>query len=212
MSNYTHFSSLGYQVSVHPSQSRGVVNPLGRISPNDIEQEARDEQERRQREDQERIEQERARRKRASLSKLKEGFSDDFVVSNEDADDFSGRMKSSNKFDISGTSILDLTGSSVDTIQDTLDEYPQSLVWFFAPWCGHCITFTPVFIEAEKNFRGKVKFIMIDADRNSDAGRFYNIRGFPTVKFFTKSSSQSKGEEYNGPRSAKGLAEFLNSQ
>lgn len=203
MSNYTHFSLLGYQPALHPSLSRGMVNPLGRISPNDIEQEARDEQERRQREDQQRIEEERARRKRTNLSKLREGFSEAF----------GGNMKSNDEFiDISNTSILDLTQNSVDDLVDTLKQYPKSVVWFFAPWCGHCKTFAQPFLEAEKALRGAVKFIMINGDQNSNVSRAYDIQGFPTLKFFTSGSAESIGIDYDGPRSPSALISFIESQ
>jgi thiol-disulfide isomerase/thioredoxin len=204
MSNYTHFSGLGYQQAVHPSQSRGMVNPLGRISPDNIEQDARDEQERRQREDQQRIEEERSRRKRASLHKLKEGFSEAF----------GGKMKSEDEFAklAEDTGVLDLSQNSEEDLVVTLKKFPKSIVWFYAPWCGHCHSFIPVFRGALDELGDKVKFIIIDGDQNSDVARAYNVRGFPTLKFFTSKTATSQGEEYNGPRSVKGLTSFLQSQ
>lgn len=204
MSNYTYFSGLGYQQAVHPSQSRGMVNPLGRISPNDIEQEARDEQERRQREDQQRIEEERSRRKRASLHKLKEGFSEAFggkMKSEKPEEDFD-KLKDD-------TGVLDLTQNSEEDLVATLKEFPKSVVWFYAPWCGHCHSFIPFFRDALTELGGKVKFIMIDGDQNSDVARAYDVRGFPTLKLFTSKTATSSGEDYNGPRSSKGFISFL---
>lgn len=201
MSNYTHFSSLGYQRIEH--QSRGITNPLGRMSPDDIEQKARDEQEKRHREEQERLEQERSRRKRASL----EGFKDKF----------GGKMESDTEPDpgfikISGTSINNFTQKSLAELVDTLSTNSKTIVWFYAPWCGHCKTFTQTFLDVEENLRNKVNFIMVNGDLNSEMARNYGIRGFPTFKFFSSDMSEPNGIEYNGPRTASGLISFLRSQ
>lgn len=210
MSNYTHFSLLGYQKAMHPSQSRGTVNPLGRISPYDIEQEARDEQERRQREDQQRIEDERLRRKRA----IREKFTESFGA----VESFGGKM-SKDIFNVDGTTIIPFTRKSgrlttKKDLQDQLADSSKSVVLFYAPWCGHCKSFKPVYASAasllEKN--DDVQFLMIDCEENSDLAQSYGITGFPTVRFFTSDTSSEDGMDYDGPRSANALVSFINSQ
>ena len=88
---------------------------------------------------------------------------------------------------------------------------------FYAPWCGHCKTFKPVFQDAmtqldgkkskNSNFSGKtVRLSMIDCDENPDIGKKYSIGGYPTVKILKDDGTDM---EYTGGRSLEGMKKFL---
>lgn len=60
-----------------------------------------------------------------------------------------------------------------------------TMVQFYAPWCGHCKQFSPVYSQIAAMFEGIVDFVAVDTD--GPLKRLmgeYNIQGFPTMKLF----------------------------
>uniref|UniRef100_A0A4W4EZZ6 Protein disulfide-isomerase A6 n=1 Tax=Electrophorus electricus TaxID=8005 RepID=A0A4W4EZZ6_ELEEL len=109
----------------------------------------------------------------------------------------------------SGHSKQSGTGSKKDVVELTDDNFDKLVlngheVWmveFFAPWCGHCKKLEPEWtaaaIAVKEQTKGKVKLGAVDATVHQGLARRYGIRGFPTIKIF------SKGEEpkdYDGGR------------
>jgi len=58
------------------------------------------------------------------------------------------------------------------------------LIEFYAPWCGHCKALAPEFDKAAKALEGIVKLGAVDMTTDGEAGRSYEISGYPTIKFF----------------------------
>ncbi|XP_032597760.1 protein disulfide-isomerase A6 homolog isoform X2 [Drosophila grimshawi] len=103
------------------------------------------------------------------------------------------------------------SGSSGDVIELTEDNFDKLvlnsediwLVEFFAPWCGHCKNLEPEWAKAAKELRGKVKFGALDATAHQSKASEYNVRGYPTIKFFPANTNRaSDAQEYNGGRTA----------
>lgn len=65
------------------------------------------------------------------------------------------------------------------------------LVEFYAPWCGHCKSLAPSWELAAKQLKGVVKLGAVDMTTDEGVGRPYDIKGFPTLKFF--------GDDKNAP-------------
>lgn len=60
------------------------------------------------------------------------------------------------------------------------------LVEFYAPWCGHCKSLAPEYAAAAtavKDVAG-LKIAKVDATEAKDVAGKYEIKGFPTLKFF----------------------------
>lgn len=88
----------------------------------------------------------------------------------------------------------------------------KSVIVCKADWCGHCKQAAP---EFEKLMAAspltlkdgtKVTVKVLDADRNKDEIKQYNVRGYPTILI----GDGSNMTEYPGPRTYDGVFQFLN--
>ncbi|XP_043460949.1 protein disulfide-isomerase A6 homolog [Leptopilina heterotoma] len=77
------------------------------------------------------------------------------------------------------------------------------VVEFYAPWCGHCQQLEPEYKKAATALKDILKVGAVNADDHKSLAEQYGIRGFPTIKIFVA----GKPEDYNGPRTAAGIAE-----
>ncbi len=58
-------------------------------------------------------------------------------------------------------------------------------------------------------FKGKpVKIASVDADKHRELGTRFDVKGFPTIKFFA--AGDAAGEVYSGGRTAPDMADFIN--
>jgi len=89
---------------------------------------------------------------------------------------------------------------------------PKVLKLFYADWCGHCQKFKPTFDKelpmALKQSKIPCKLVAVNADKNPELVRKYNVRGFPTVILETPNGRQ---KIYNGNRTAQDLIKFIRS-
>lgn len=102
----------------------------------------------------------------------------------------------------SGTSdVIELTDSNFEEL--VLDSEEPWLVALVAPWCGHCKNLKPEWAKAATELKGKVKLGSLDATAHPATAAKYNVRGYPTVKFFPSGrKDRSSADEYEGGRSA----------
>eukprot|EP01102_Stenamoeba_stenopodia_P000332 TRINITY_DN10311_c0_g1_i1.p1 TRINITY_DN10311_c0_g1~~TRINITY_DN10311_c0_g1_i1.p1 ORF type:complete len:256 (-),score=62.25 TRINITY_DN10311_c0_g1_i1:125-841(-) len=75
---------------------------------------------------------------------------------------------------------------------------------FYAPWCGYCKRLAPVWEDLAKELQGKIVVAKVDADKNSGLRNRFEIKGFPTLKFFR----QGVYYNYTGDRSLASLVSF----
>jgi len=82
--------------------------------------------------------------------------------------------------------VVDLNPSNFDSI--VLDSQKDVLVEFYAPWCGHCKQLAPKYELLAKAYINEddVAITKVDCDKNKDLCSKYDVKGFPTLKWFSK--------------------------
>uniref|UniRef100_A0A0N5AGI5 Protein disulfide-isomerase A6 homolog n=1 Tax=Syphacia muris TaxID=451379 RepID=A0A0N5AGI5_9BILA len=100
----------------------------------------------------------------------------------------------------SADDVIELTDSNfADLVLNSKDMW---LVEFFAPWCGHCKNLKPHWEKAAAELKGKVKLGALDATTHQAMASKFNIKGFPTIKYFAPGSSASDAVDYDGGRTS----------
>merc|ERR1712232_461171 len=87
------------------------------------------------------------------------------------------------------------------------DETKDVLVDFYAPWCGHCRKFEPLYKELAKKLKHvkSIKISKLDATRNEVEGM--TIMSFPTILLFPGGGQQQIS--YQGSRQPDDIIRWL---
>ena len=70
-----------------------------------------------------------------------------------------------------------------DNFEQVVNGNDMVLVDFWAPWCGPCKGFAPVF-EAASEKHADIVFGKVNSDDEQDLAASFNIRSIPTLLFF----------------------------
>jgi protein disulfide-isomerase A6 len=111
-------------------------------------------------------------------------------------------------FASASSNVVDLTE---DNFASVLDGSKPVFIEFYAPWCGHCKTLAPVyevFANAFAHAKDKVVIAKVDAEANRPLAMRFEIKGFPTLKFFPTGNPE-ESEKYEGGRSEDDLVGFI---
>jgi thioredoxin len=76
--------------------------------------------------------------------------------------------------------IIELTK---ENFEQTVNENPMVIVDFWAPWCGPCRGFAPVFEKASET-HSDVVFAKVNTDEQQELAGAFNIRSIPTLMVF----------------------------
>lgn len=109
---------------------------------------------------------------------------------------FTGIVPSFGIYDNEENAVTTFT-SSKDFRNQVLESKGISLVQFYAPWCGHCQKFAPVYKTIASLLDGIVTVGAVDASGDGPLKRVandYGVTGFPTIKIF-RPKKDGKGAE-----------------
>ena len=108
------------------------------------------------------------------------------------------------------TVVEQLTPSDFESGSAKLKEKECCIILFYAPWCGHCTQFKPVYAEFAKKFVS-FRVAALDCDKYKDHIDSVNkeglisIQGYPTVHFYKKGVPE---KEYTQGRTVDKLTAF----
>ncbi|KZC12816.1 PREDICTED: protein disulfide-isomerase A3 [Dufourea novaeangliae] len=106
--------------------------------------------------------------------------------------------------------VVDLTD---DNFSHELERLENTLVMFYAPWCGHCKRLKPEYAKAAEMLLGNdppISLAKVDCtESGKETCNKYSVSGYPTLKIFSRGDLVS---DYNGPREAAGIAKYMKAQ
>ena len=70
-----------------------------------------------------------------------------------------------------------------DNFESVVTDNPMVIVDFWAPWCGPCRGFAPVFENASQS-HPDVVFAKVNTDQEQELAGSFNIRSIPTLMVF----------------------------
>ncbi|KAK2196214.1 bifunctional Thioredoxin domain/Thioredoxin [Babesia duncani] len=96
---------------------------------------------------------------------------------------------------------------TADDLHKSIEKHEAIMIKFYATWCGHCKILAPEYIKAAKILEEEnvnVVLAEIDAVAHSDAVAEFEIKGYPTIKFFKRGIPI----DYNSDRKAETIASW----
>lgn len=67
--------------------------------------------------------------------------------------------------------------------QEVSGEPGLAVLDFWAPWCPPCRALMPILQELANEYRGRVRFLKLNVDVDTERAVSWGVRGVPTVMF-----------------------------
>lgn len=128
----------------------------------------------------------------------------------------SNKQKTSNKSNKSESSNNNFIEIDDSTFENKVQNGKKpAILFFYAPWCGHCQNLKPEWKKAASKLSKFVDFFQYDADKNKRYGGEFGVQGFPTLFWFDKNIGNRKTvkkRQYNGGRTEQDLVNWINKE
>lgn len=82
---------------------------------------------------------------------------------------------------------LTTTARAIDSVTDKtfLKEVSSgkgvTIVDFYTDWCGYCQEIHPVLLKLEGKYKGKVRFVQVNAQYNQSTAGYFGVNSYPSV-------------------------------
>jgi thioredoxin 1 len=76
--------------------------------------------------------------------------------------------------------VIELTG---DTFESTVKENPFVIVDYWAPWCGPCRSFAPIYEKVSQD-HADIIFAKVNTEDEQQLAAHFQIRSIPTLMIF----------------------------
>lgn len=108
--------------------------------------------------------------------------------------------------DNNGEPVTVAVGKNFDDV--VVNNGKDTLIEFYAPWCGHCKKLTPIYEELGQKLKDEdVAIVKMDATAN-DVPEPYEVRGFPTL-FWVPKDKKDKPVKYEGGREVNDFIKYI---
>tara|TARA_B110000503_G_scaffold64513_1_gene101648 strand:+ start:9447 stop:9710 length:264 start_codon:yes stop_codon:yes gene_type:complete len=65
----------------------------------------------------------------------------------------------------------------------------KKVIKFWAPWCGPCKSYEPIFKKVSNKYRDQIEFVEINIDTDSPEPAQYKVRSIPYTVFIKEDGS-----------------------
>ena len=92
-------------------------------------------------------------------------------------------------------------------LNELLDSGEAIMCMFWAPWCGHCKSTKPKYMEAVRILGDGATCALVNGDvpENAPLIKKYGIRGYPSILMLKKNEDHAT---YRGNRSSESIVDF----
>ncbi|KAL6947396.1 hypothetical protein ACO0QE_002279 [Hanseniaspora vineae] len=106
----------------------------------------------------------------------------------------------------------DVVKLSSETFDSFIKTNSLVLAEFFAPWCGHCKTLGPHYVEAASVLKEfEIPLVQVDCTENQDLCMEQGIKGYPSLKVIRNGDALG-ASDYTGGRTASDIITYMKKQ